>query len=1225
MNTKEYIKLRHHYIINNDSRVEQPNVYLMDRRLNKLGQLESVEGLSIDVNFQEPYSCTFKTYKYNNGNEEYLWDKIKDLSVILIEGFGLFQIKVPLTDGEETIVKDIEGTALSASELGQLLITIEVNTESDLDGDNVNNTISNVKSTIFWNETDKAHSLIHRIMKSVPTYTIGHVDESLKSMQRTLQCEDAFVYDFLMNDVSEAFGCIFLFDPYDRIINIYDINDHCLDCGSHHIIDGVCQDCKHTNIEEGYGIDSSIYVDTENFAKEIQLTGDNDSVKNCFKIKGGDDVITDLISQRLIGDGNRIWSFSDDMLKEMTPQLQSKYLLYCQTLEQYQAEYNTTWDNYNEAVNKITYLEHSKMPTTGISKNSTPTEVWNNVTSNITYTCIGSKNTTLDTLSKNILNDIKIFLPAGYDIRFAYNSSGKSIYSCNYSTDSNGDSVISSWTGSLYLYVKNDTDETGKDKHFLNISNWVLDVKAGYNSTPDNNNNFTNDYYLYLQQLLRKRLAKLEIKDIPELNQAQSYYSQFSINRLESYKSAFDTCVTILYEFNSSLTDDSVIYHYILENGTVSPDNIVKSLIGKYKSYSNIISDIIATTTAERDSYVAKKNVAEKRIKEIKEICDIRNILGDDLYKELLSFSREQVYENSNYTSETISEELRMKNIEELIKYAKEEINKAKEVHYSASISMGNLLSQLDYSIYYYYFSVGNFIRLRIDDKLVKIRIIGLNFNFESWESIDVTFSDALLVNAQLNDVQSIISSASSMATSMSYLEKQSELNKNKISNFNSAFSQGLAEICKMVNSATGQVVTIDEAGYLGRKWNEDEQAYDKAQIKIINNCIAFTDDYWNSVKTAIGYTYFNGEWKYGIIADRLVGQEIIGSNLTITNDDQTMLMNNDGIHLFTTDKKNTIDLNASNCSMVIKKDNKTKLSYTPENGLYIDGNGVFRGNLDIVQGDKYIKLDASVPRLTIGDGDKVLFDSNNEGKVIIDVENSNLSEELGGNWKNTIVKDDYLYFKHTRAESIRFFLEDKWEESDAGNLNGTIEIRPYTNGSGTESPSSRQLLLWRDSYFTCCGHALFANSSTVDFEGTVDFSGAISVTGNINTASDFKLKKDIEHIDKSQAMNFITTLSPVYFKYKNNSFNRTHMGFVAQDVKEVCDKSNMADMSVYDARIKNEDGSTSDYVDGTEDEKLEWSLKYTEFIAPMVSCIQLLNEKLENVEKELKEIKNNG
>ena len=179
-----------------------------------------------------------------------------------------------------------------------------------------------------------------------------------------------------------------------------------------------------------------------------------------------------------------------------------------------------------------------------------------------------------------------------------------------------------------------------------------------------------------------------------------------------------------------------------------------------------------------------------------------------------------------------------MKNIEELIKYAKEEINKAKEVHYSASISMGNLLSQLDYPVYYYYFSVGNFIRLRIDDKLVKIRIIGLNFNFESWESIDVTFSDALLVNAQLNDIQSIISSASSMATSMSYLEKQSELNKNKISNFNSAFSQGLAEICKMVNSATGQVVTIDEAGYLGRKWNEDEQAYDKAQIKIINNCV---------------------------------------------------------------------------------------------------------------------------------------------------------------------------------------------------------------------------------------------------------------------------------------------------------------------------------------------------------------------------------------------------
>ena len=63
------------------------------------------------------------------------------------------------------------------------------------------------------------------------------------------------------------------------------------------------------------------------------------------------------------------------------------------------------------------------------------------------------------------------------------------------------------------------------------------------------------------------------------------------------------------------------------------------------------------------------------------------------------------------------------------------------------------------------------------------------------------------------------------------------------------------------------------------------------------------------------------------------------------------------------------------------------------------------------------------------------------------------------------------------------------------------------------------------------------------------------------------------------------------------------------------------SDLSIYEAVVK--EGSNEEYYrEGIEDEKLSWGLKYAEFEAPMVATIQLLSEKVTELEKELKELK---
>ncbi len=200
-------------------------------------------------------------------------------------------------------------------------------------------------------------------------------------MNRELSCSDSSIYDFLTGDVSEAFGCIFVFDKFKRTINAYDLKDHCLSCGSHHIIGTECQDCKAkgkpaNNIEQGYGYNSSAYVDTENLATEMTLTGEKDSLKNCFKLEAGDDTMTEMVSQRLIGGTNYIWTFSNEMLNDMSDELREKYTAYTKLVESYQSRFNTLWNNFNEYTNQVSYYKDNKFPQTETTI-TTASEAWN--------------------------------------------------------------------------------------------------------------------------------------------------------------------------------------------------------------------------------------------------------------------------------------------------------------------------------------------------------------------------------------------------------------------------------------------------------------------------------------------------------------------------------------------------------------------------------------------------------------------------------------------------------------------------------------------------------------------------------------------------------------------------------------------------------------------------------------------------------------------------------
>ena len=102
-------------------------------------------------------------------------------------------------------------------------------------------------------------------------------------------------------------------------------------------------------------------------------------------------------------------------------------------------------------------------------------------------------------------------------------------------------------------------------------------------------------------------------------------------------------------------------------------------------------------------------------------------------------------------------------------------------------------------------------------------------------------------------------------------------------------------------SNMAGQDFLISESGILGRK--KEGEAFAKEQMILQNNCLLFTDDYWKTLKTALGKVTIGEKDKnpvtaYGLVADVIVGNLLVGQNLAIKNKDSSVLIDGKGIEI---------------------------------------------------------------------------------------------------------------------------------------------------------------------------------------------------------------------------------------------------------------------------------------------------------------------------------------
>lgn len=1051
---------------------ETPTLILADRSGNKLGLIKA-QNIHIKDALTDTAEISFDIYKYLDGKKNPLWDSVKNFKLVWCKEWDRwFEIQTDIDESEST-VKSVSCSELGVAELSQInLYDIEINTENDIAREDY------AIPTVLYNSEHPEASLLNRIMEKAVHYSVAHVDSTIANIQRTFTFDGVSIYD-AFSEIAEEIDCLFNIDVKSdskgnilRNISVYDLESNCLSCGHRGEFTGSCPKCGSTDIAEGFGNDTTIFITADELASSINFTTDTGSVKNCFKLEAGDELMTATIRNCNPNGSDYLWYFSEDMMSDMSEKLRNKLEAYNKQYEAYQNNYKYTLDSskvnsynfiaekyqkydssieslptetvgysslmtaYYNTIDLSGYLEHELMPNAELDDTTAAEQLALLTAGNLSPIAVANADAvSLATANSAVSAMVKVVIDSRYSAEIVSSSlSGKV------------------WTGSFKVTNNSDEEDTAAGS----------DIKI----------TISGDYETYIKQKLEKALKKADTDDLSISGLFEKDYSDFCaelkkycLTSLTSFQDAAQSCIDILVEQNVSDPDATWA-------GKDSSTGKSKLYVNLYTPYLNKLKAVQAEMKLrqnEIDAISTLQNEIEEAKAETQKALDLTAYLGDSLLSEFCSFRREDKFSNDNYISDGLSNSELFSKALEFIETAEKGMYKSAEQQHSISAKLKNLFVIEKFKPLAEYFEVGNWLRARVDGEVYKLRLVSYEIDYDNLEDLSVEFSDLLKINDGVSDIADVLSKAGSMASSYDYVKRQASQGETGNGIVQGWFEKGLdATNVKIIGNADNQCQTWDSHGMLFREYDSITDSYASEQMKIINSTLAVTDDNWETTKTAIGkFIYVDPEsgeniTAFGVNGETLVGKLIIGESLGIFNSSGSLKFNGNGLTV--TNNKNTVSINPNADSVfTISNSGGTVIGFDD------DGNGIFSGKITSTSGsiggwtisgstltsaDKSIILNSANDTITINSSDGSYMKVRNGGLTFYQP-NNEAGEEIGtiGVTGNTENKTYGLTFNLKYGDAMTWstyvFNEDGSIKVDENGKTHTLNKVRYTEDNG--------------------------------------------------------------------------------------------------------------------------------------------------------------------------------
>ena len=912
--------------------VEQFTLVLSQRDYTHLGQISNIKGLKFKANLNGANELSFDVYKELDGHEEILWDDIYDLRLIWIPELNeYFEIDVESTD-QVYVVKTVTAKSLCESELSQTYLhNIEINTADDIAREDYDANYP----TVFYRELDpsssdyeklKNASLLHRIMDKVPAYSIGHVDDTLRDQQRVFSISDTSLYDFMVGECSEQFNCLFQFDSATRTVSAYDLQSTChsitcpyyLNNHLHYrgLFNDRCPICGSTDISS-FGEDTTVFVSTENLTDEVKFDTDVASMKNCFRLEAGDDNMTAAVINSNPNGTQYIYEFNAESKKDMPAELVNLIDSYDVLYDEYNntrnmnlntsliSEFNALCNKYNNSFyemgapwNPITvpvygyknliphyyncidfyqYLKSGMMPIINIEQKTVQQELADLI-SQLGTIGMSTQPTVQATVESAITNLCKLYFNTG-------------LYKIKVNTTSWSSSSWTTWRGTITLTSFEDDNTTSTSSVITRT--------------------ITTDYATFMDQKISKYIKRSKESTelynalkIPALSTFRTELKKYSAVRLQSFHDALAAVLGILIEAGQGVNGSTLYSSFYTPyyNKLVATETELNTRNHEIEIV-NGIQDINGNST--------KKGVLQYILDSINAVQAALNFKqyiynhttphSYDLYNIYTTYIREDTYSNSNYISDDLDNNQLFENAGRFLELAKNELHKSATYQHSISSNINNLINIKEFKPLLDKFNLGNWIRVKEDETIYRLRLISYSIDFDNITKLNTEFSDVTITANGLNDVMSVIKQATSMASSYSYTQQQAEQGSNvKVNYIDDWVTNGLNSALIRINNNDDEDVSVDNTGILARSYDDVADTHSPEQLRITHNVIAFTDNNWQSVKTALGkftmthHHIVNDDYgglntnagaidtyeTYGLVADAVLAGWIVGSHM---------------------------------------------------------------------------------------------------------------------------------------------------------------------------------------------------------------------------------------------------------------------------------------------------------------------------------------------------------
>lgn len=295
------------------SRLEHPAMTLCNPgSVYNSGRLSNVVGILTDIsddenvfNFNSTSELNFRITKVRRDSDEdtahvfKMFKSVQNRRLVFVENVGYFMI-TGVEDGfdGQAHYKDVKAQSIDI-EIAQKMIPFIEDGTYRFSSDASTNT----------------KGLLETIVETVPLWTIGEVDQTVASRFRTFEDVDTSLncLGFLLENMQDAYECIFLFDIVNRVINVYS--------------------------QDNYVVQTDIHITKEDLINNIEIRENADDLYTAITVRGSDESVT-IGAINPLG-VNTIYDFSY-YLSWMTEGLSHKVSLWQEAVENARQSYAAT-------------------------------------------------------------------------------------------------------------------------------------------------------------------------------------------------------------------------------------------------------------------------------------------------------------------------------------------------------------------------------------------------------------------------------------------------------------------------------------------------------------------------------------------------------------------------------------------------------------------------------------------------------------------------------------------------------------------------------------------------------------------------------------------------------------------------------------------------------------------------------------------------------------------